>query len=282
MSHKPKQRAEWRNTIYRIIFEADTPLGKLFDIMLVLSIIVSVLAVMLDTVAAIHERWGDTIIYVEWLFTIGFTLEYFARIVSVESPRRYIFSFMGMVDLLSTMPSYVGLFLTGTNYAFALRLLRLLRIFRVLKLAQYLEESAVMAQSLAASKRKLLVFLLTILTLVMILGTIMYAVEGPENGYTSIPESIYWAVVTLTTVGYGDIAPHTPLGQAIAAMVMILGYIIIAVPTGIVTAEMTRSQVVHNPVIACPHCMLEGHESTAVYCRRCGEHLLDHTKSKSE
>lgn len=278
MSEPVPGRAVWRDTLYRIIFEADTPLGKAFDIALVVFIVLSVLAVMLDSVASIHQQWGGTLYLLEWLFTIVFTLEYFARIVSVSKPAGYIFSFMGMVDLLSTLPSYIGLFIGGSGYALALRLLRLLRIFRVLKLAYYLEESAVMAHALAASRRKLLVFLLAILLLVMILGTLMFAVEGPENGYSSIPESVYWAIVTLTTVGYGDIAPRTPVGQAIASLVMILGYAIIAVPTGIVTVELARSRAKQNVNIACPRCMLEGHAQDARYCRRCGERLLDHDK----
>jgi voltage-gated potassium channel len=276
MSDSANSRAAWRDTLYRIIFEADTPLGKAFDIALVVSIVLSVLAVMLDSVASIHEQWGDTLFLLEWLFTIVFTFEYIARLVSVSKPSGYIFSFMGMVDLLSTLPSYIGLFIGGASYALSLRLLRLLRIFRVLKLAYFLDESAVMAHALAASRRKLLVFLLAILLLVMILGTLMFAVEGPENGYTSIPESVYWAIVTLTTVGYGDIAPRTPLGQAIASLVMILGYAIIAVPTGIVTVELARSHAKQNVVIACPRCMLEGHARDARYCRRCGERLLAH------
>ncbi|MDD2720678.1 MAG: ion transporter [Gallionella sp.] len=279
MNSESPARAHWRDVTYRIIFSADTPAGKLFDILLVCSILASVLAVMLDSVDAIHARWATAFIVIEWIFTIGFTLEYLARIVSVSAPRKYIFSFMGLVDLLSTLPSYLGLFLAGTNYAFALRLLRLLRIFRVLKLASYLEEGQLMAQALAASKRKLLVFLLAILTLVMILGTMMYAIEGPVNGFTSIPISIYWAIVTITTVGYGDIAPHTPPGQFLASIVMILGYIIIAVPTGIVGVELNRIRPTHNLVIACPRCLLEGHEKDANYCRRCGEHLQEHDRS---
>jgi voltage-gated potassium channel len=278
MTDESKPRAAWRNTLYRIIFEADTPPGKAFDIALVLSIIISVLAVMLDSVASIHAQWSGTLYFMEWLFTIVFTLEYIARLVSVSKPTGYMFSFMGVVDLLSTLPSYIGLFIGGASYALALRLLRLLRIFRVLKLANYLDESAVLAQALAASRRKLLVFLLAILLLVMILGTLMFAVEGPENGYSSIPESVYWAIVTLTTVGYGDIAPRTALGQAIASLVMILGYAIIAVPTGIVTVELARSKAKQNIVIACPRCMLEGHAEDARYCRRCGERLLEHDK----
>lgn len=269
-------RAKWRDDLYRIIFEADTPAGKLFDIILVIFIVISVLAVMLDSVASIHAKWGNTLFYFEWTITIVFTIEYVARVLSVSKPTAYIFSFMGLVDLLSTLPSYIALFMAGPSYTIALRLLRLLRIFRILKLAYYLEESAVMAQALAASRRKLLVFLLTVLTLVVILGTLMFAVEGPEHGYTSIPESVYWAIVTLTTVGYGDITPQTVLGQAIASMVMILGYTIIAVPTGIVTVELARTRSNFNVAIACPRCMLEGHAQDAIYCRRCGEKLLAH------
>ncbi len=272
-----QHRAAWRDWLYQVIFEADTPAGKLFDVVLVIFIVTSVLVVMLDSVASIHAQWGEALLVLEWLFTVIFTLEYIARIISIHKPAKYIFSFMGIIDLLSTLPSYLALFMVGANYAMSLRLLRLLRIFRVLKLAYYLEESAVIAHALAASRRKLLVFLLAIVMLVMILGTLMFAVEGPENGYTSIPESIYWAIVTITTVGYGDISPKTPLGQAIASMVMILGYAIIAVPTGIVTAELTRSQTENfNVAIACPSCLKEGHAQDARYCRHCGGHLLEH------
>ncbi len=276
MDASRNSRPAWRDTLYRIIFEADTPAGKAFDILLVICIITSVLIIMLDSVASIHQQWKDLFFVLEWLFTLIFTIEYIARIVSVKKPSAYIFSFLGMVDLLSTLPSYIVLFLDLPAYAISLRLLRLLRIFRILKLAYYLEESAIMANALAASRRKLLVFLLAILMLVMILGTLMFAVEGPEHGYSSIPVSIYWAIVTMTTVGYGDIAPHTPLGQFIASVVMILGYAIIAVPTGIVSVEMARSQAKQNVVIACPRCMLEGHAVDARYCRRCGERLLPH------
>ena len=278
MTNTNYSRAKWRDSIYRIIFEADTPAGKLFDIVLVISIILSVLAVMLDSVASIHSNWGGVLFYFEWLITIVFTLEYIARIISVRKPSSYMFSFMGIVDFLSTLPSYLALFMAGSSYAISLRLLRLLRIFRILKLSYYLEESAVMAQALAASRRKLLVFLLTVLTLTVILGTLMFAVEGPENGYSSIPESVYWAIVTLTTVGYGDIAPKTAWGQAIASIVMILGYTIIAVPTGIVTVELARSRTNFNVAIACPRCMLEGHAEDAIYCRRCAEKLLEHDR----
>jgi voltage-gated potassium channel len=267
-------RAAWRNDLYRIIFEADTPAGKMFDIVLVVFIVLSVLLVMLDSVAFIHAKWATQMFYFEWLVTIVFTIEYFARIVSVKKPSAYIFSFMGIVDLLSTLPSYIALFVTGSSYAVTLRLLRLLRIFRILKLAYYLEESAFMAQALAASRRKLFVFLLTVMTLVVMLGTLMFVVEGPENGFSSIPAAIYWAIVTLTTVGYGDITPKTVPGQAIASIVMILGYTIIAVPTGIVTVELSRTRKNFNVAIACPRCLLEGHAEDAVYCRRCGEALL--------
>jgi voltage-gated potassium channel len=278
MSDSTPKRAAWRDAIYRIIFESDTPPGKAFDLVLVICIVISVLVVMLDSVASMHLHWSGALNFLEWMFTIIFTVEYVARVISVHKASGYIFSFFGIVDLLSTLPSYIGLFLSGPTYTLTLRLLRLLRIFRVLKLAYYLEESSVMAHALAASRRKLLVFLLAILLLVMILGTMMFVVEGPENGYTSIPESIYWAIVTLTTVGYGDIAPKTPLGQAIASLVMILGYAIIAVPTGIVTVELARSRVEQNAGVACPRCMLEGHAQDARYCRRCGERLLEHDK----
>ena len=281
MADYTKQRSHWRDNLYRIIFEADTPAGKAFDIALVITILVSVLVVMLDSVASIHAKYSAALFYLEWLFTITFTLEYIARVVSVHKATGYIFSFMGMVDLLSTLPSYIALFVAAPTYSMSLRLLRLLRIFRVLKLSYYLEESAVMAHALAASRRKLLVFLLALLTLVMILGTMMFAIEGPENGFTSIPESIYWAIVTLTTVGYGDMAPKTPTGQVIASIVMILGYAIIAVPTGIVTVELARSRAKQNIVIACPRCMLEGHAQDARYCRRCGEPLLPHDQQQS-
>lgn len=274
-------RAAWRDNLYRVIFESDTPAGKLFDIVLVIFIVLSVAAVMLDSVESIHLQWATQLFYFEWMITILFSLEYLARIMSVGKPSAYIFSFMGIVDLLSTLPSYIALFLSGPSYAITLRLLRLLRIFRILKLAYYLEESAHMAQALAASRRKLLVFLLTVLTLVVILGTLMFVVEGPENGFSNIPKSIYWAIVTLTTVGYGDITPKSPLGQAIASIVMILGYTIIAVPTGIVTVELSRTRKNFNVAIACPRCLLEGHVQDAVYCRRCGEPLLKHDQQQS-
>lgn len=280
MASNSAPRIAWRDLLYRIIFEADTAAGKLFDIVLVCSIILSVVVVMLDSVASIHAQWKNELFILEWFFTIIFTVEYIARVVSVHKPTSYIFSFMGIIDLLSILPSYLALFLAGTGYAMTIRLLRLLRIFRVLKLTYFLDESAMMAQALAASRRKLMIFLLTILTLVIILGTLMFVVEGPENGYTSIPESVYWAIVTLTTVGYGDIAPRTPAGQAIASMVMILGYAIIAVPTGIVTVEMAHARRRINEAIACPRCLLEGHAQDASYCRRCGEMLLPREKQQ--
>lgn len=275
MHPTPSTRSPWRSRMYQIIFEADTPAGKFFDVALVIAIMMSVLAVMLDSITEIHQRWGHVLFYLEWTFTIVFTIEYIARIISVQSPRHYIFSFMGIIDFLSLLPSYIALILGGSSYAIAIRILRLLRIFRILKLAYYLEEAAFMTRALAASRRKLFVFFLTIITLVTILGTLMFVVEGPENGYSSIPKSIYWAIVTLTTVGYGDISPKTPLGQAIASMVMILGYTIIAVPTGIVTAELAKHTLRNiNVATACPRCILEGHENDANYCRRCGEPLI--------
>jgi len=271
-----REPAPWRVAAYKTIFEADTKAGKLFDIALVIAILLSVTVVMLDSVAAIHAHWGQLLFYLEWAFTLIFTLEYIARIAVINKPANYMFSFMGIIDLISTLPSYVALFMSGATYAMAFRLLRLLRIFRILKLSYYLDESAVMTKALIASRRKLLVFLLAILTLVVILGTMMFVVEGPQNGFSSIPQAVYWAIVTLTTVGYGDIYPKTPLGQALASMVMIMGYAIIAVPTGIVTVELARSSSHLNVAIACPNCLLEGHEKDASYCRRCGGNLLLH------
>ena len=267
-----------RERLRRIIFGTNTPAGQYFDEALIVVILLSVIAVMLDSVQSLHAQYGVWLYRAEWCFTLIFTVEYLVRLWISDRPLRYARSFFGIVDLVSVLPTYLSLLVPGAHYLLSIRLLRALRIFRVLKLAYYLEESTVMAHALAASRRKLLVFLLAIMLLVVILGTLMFVVEGPENGYTSIPESIYWAIVTLTTVGYGDVSPKTPLGQAIASLVMILGYAIIAVPTGIVTVELARSKVKQNVNIACPRCMLEGHAQDARYCRRCGERLLEHDK----
>jgi voltage-gated potassium channel len=264
---------QWQQVLHKIIFEADTPSGKLFDVLLIAGIITSVVAVMLDSVGAIRSVYGGFLYGVEWFFTIIFTVEYGLRLVGVGRPIRYATSFYGVVDLLSIIPTYVSLLIPGSRYLLVIRILRVLRIFRVLKLVQYLGEASILWQALRASRRKIIVFLFTVLTLVVVFGALIYLIEGGENGFTSIPKSMYWAIVTLTTVGYGDISPKTSMGQCIAAMVMILGYAIIAVPTGIVTVELGRVRENSITNRACPQCSAEGHDPDAVHCKYCGSLL---------
>lgn len=263
----------WRSKIHEVIFEADTRVGKLFDIVLIISILLSVIVVMLDSIAAINKEYGNFLYILEWVFTVLFTIEYILRIISVGKPLKYAKSFFGVVDLLAILPTYFSLLFPGSQYFLVIRVLRLLRIFRVLKLVQYTVEARSLRQALKASKRKIIVFVFTVLILVVIFGALMYVIEGEENGFTSIPRSIYWAIVTLTTVGYGDISPATPLGQILAAIIMILGYGIIAVPTGIVTAEMAFAAGKNISTQACPDCSAEGHDSDAKYCKYCGVKL---------
>ncbi len=271
---KPKTNYWLRHRLYEIIFEADTPAGKLFDILLILSIIISVTVVMLDSVASFQEQYGQLFFLLEWFFTILFTVEYFFRLSCIGRPVKYVGSFYGIIDLLSILPSYVSLFLPTGKYLLVIRILRLLRVFRVLKLVQYVGESNYLQRALWASRRKIAVFLFSVFLLMIIFGSMMYIVEGSENGFTSIPRSIYWAIVTMTTVGYGDISPQTNLGQAIASLVMILGYGIIAIPTGIVTSEMTQSMNISTQT--CPECGAEGHDMNAKYCKICGAQLKPH------
>jgi voltage-gated potassium channel len=261
-----------REKVHTIIFEADTKAGKLFDVLLIIVIILSVITVLLDSVSDINRQYGTLLGNLEWFFTILFSLEYILRIFAVKAPIRYIKSFFGIIDLLSVLPSYLSLLFPGGQVLMVIRLLRVLRIFRVLKLVKFLQESTQLLQALKASGRKITVFLFFILTIVFIMGSVMYLIENAENGFTSIPRSIYWAIVTLTTVGYGDISPQTALGQTIAAIIMILGYAIIAVPTGIVTISMSRTFRKSNTQ-SCPNCSAEGHDDDAVYCKYCGEKL---------
>lgn len=263
----------WRQRLYIIIFEADTPAGKTFDIALLWAILLSVLAVMLESVSSIGVRYRDYLRYIEWFFTILFTLEYMARILAVSRPVKYIFSFLGIVDFLAIIPTYISIILIGGQYLLVIRTIRLLRVFRVFKLARFLGEAAVLTDALKASRHKILVFILGVLTLVVIMGTLMYVVEGAENGFTSIPISIYWAIVTLTTVGYGDISPGTTLGQMLASIIMIMGYGIIAVPTGIVTAELTKNPKNILKKTVCQVCQATDHQADAEFCRICGEKL---------
>ena len=263
----------FRGRLHEVIFEADTRAGRAFDVALICLILLSVLAVMLESIRGVREQYGAELYAAEWAFTFLFTVEYILRLASVRRPLRYATSFFGIVDLAAIVPTYLSLLLPGSHYLLVVRILRLLRIFRILKLAEHLTEADVLMSALRASRRKISVFLLTVLTMVVIIGTLLYVIEGEENGFTSIPAGIYWAVVTLTTVGYGDISPKTPAGQTLAAAVMIIGYGIIAVPTGIVTVEI--AQAVRKPVStqSCPSCSAQGHDVDAVHCKYCGATL---------
>jgi len=263
----------WRLKLHEVIYEADTQAGKFFDVVLLIIIILSITIVMLESVPSLHDNYGDLFEKAEWLFTALFTLEYLARLISIKKPLKYILSFYGIIDLLSIIPTYLGVFISGTSSLMVIRSLRLMRVFRILKLGSFIKESKSLIDSLKASRHKIMIFLLSILTMVTILGTVMYLVEGGENGFDSIPRSIYWAIVTMTTVGYGDISPITTLGQFIASIVMILGYAIIAVPTGIVTNELIKADSKKVSTQACTSCSQEGHDTDAKYCKYCGDKL---------
>lgn len=273
MSYKARAESRWRGKIHEIIFEADTPMGKAFDVFLIISILISVVVVLLESVKTFNARYFYTLVLIDWSFTFLFTIEYILRLISVRRPLLYAKSFYGLVDLFAILPSYLSLFFPGTGYFKVIRILRVLRIFRVFKLVQYIREAQTLSRALRASRRKIVVFLLAVLTLVTIFGCVMYIIEGEANGFTSIPRSMYWAIVTLTTVGYGDISPKTSVGQAIAAVIMILGYAIIAVPTGIVTAELARAEPKNVTTQSCPNCSAEGHDEDAVFCKFCGGKL---------
>lgn len=263
----------FRHRLHEIIFEADTPAGKWFDIALLICILVSVIVVMLDSMAGFRKDHSMLLYGLEWAFTVLFTIEYCLRLFCVERPLKYATSFLGLVDLFSILPTYVSLFVPGSQYLIVIRVLRVLRVFRVFKLVYFLKEAKVLSVALKNSRRKIIVFLATVMTLVVIFGSLMYLIEGAQNGFTSIPKSIYWAIVTLTTVGYGDISPSTGLGQGLASLVMILGYAIIAVPTGIVTSELALSSRKKVSTQACPSCMAQDHDADAVYCKICSAKL---------
>ncbi|MCI2228040.1 ion transporter [Polaribacter sp. MSW13] len=274
MSNSQKNTS-WKHRLHEIIYEADTKEGKLFDVILLVAIIASIILVMLESVESFDNKYHNFLNISEWIITILFSIEYILRIVSIKQPFKYIFSFYGIIDLLSTIPKYLSFILVGSYHFAALRALRLLRVFRILKLARYIGASNRLLIALKASRAKIAVFLFFIVIICVILGTIMYMVEGEENGFTSIPVSVYWAIVTMTTVGYGDISPHTPFGQFIASIIMILGYGIIAIPTGIVSSEMTKSNntTVHTNTQACPNCAKENHKDDAEFCYNCGSKL---------
>lgn len=262
-----------RQKLYEIIYEADTPAGKWFDVILLILILISIIVVMLETVESLHAKYGFYFNIAEWVITILFSIEYILRVWTIKKASAYIFSFYGIIDFLSTIPKYLSLIFAGANILIALRALRLLRVFRILKLSPFVGESQGLMKALKASRAKISVFLLAVLILTIILGTIMYLVEYQHgSGFDNIPKSMYWAIVTLTTVGYGDIAPVTPLGQFIASIIMILGYGILAVPTGIVSAEYSRhkEKKIHHNTQVCPHCHATGHHDNAKYCYACG------------
>ncbi len=264
----------FRIKLHTIIYEADTPAGKLFDVILLLLIVISIIALMLESVAKFSINYGIELYIIEWIITIFFTLEYIGRILSVRRPFKYIFSFYGVIDLLATLPTYIALLYPGIHFLLALRAIRLLRVFRILKLVRFVGASNMLLVALRKSRIKIAVFLFTVIILCVIMGTIMYMVEGPDNGFSSIPISVYWTVVTLTTVGFGDITPQTPLGQFISMVIMVMGYGIIAVPTGIVTSEIAfGNHAVINNTQRCHNCNADHHKDNAKYCYNCGSHL---------
>lgn len=280
---KSDKNRDWKSKLHEIIYEADTPAGKLFDVVLLVFILASILLVMLESVKWIDDHYHYWLNLGEWIVTILFTVEYIARIITVKKPLKYIFSFYGIVDLLSTIPKYLSLIFVGTHALVALRALRLLRVFRILKLARYLGASNQLASAIKASRAKISVFLFAVIIAAIIFGTLMYLIEGEENGFTNIPKSVYWCIVTLTTVGFGDIAPQTPLGQLLATIIMVMGYGIIAVPTGIVSAEYTKSsndsekkkepEKTQLNTQSCQNCFVGNHRDNAEYCYNCGHNL---------
>jgi voltage-gated potassium channel len=273
METTPSTRSPRRDRLYEIIFEADTHAGKLFDVVLLLAIMMSVMATILNSVGSIEKAYGPWLSGCNWVFTLLFTIEYGFRLYCAKRPARYARSFFGVVDLLAILPSYLSLLFLGARVLDVIRILRLLRIFRVMKMVQYVDDGDLLMNALIASRRKIGIFLFAVVTLVVILGSLMYVIEGADNGFTSIPAGIYWAIVTLTTVGYGDISPQTGLGQTLASCIMIIGYSIIAVPTGIISAEVGRSSVWAKIPLHCDACDADDHESDATHCKHCGSPL---------
>lgn len=267
-------KTTWQQRLHQVIYESSTPAGKAFDIALLIAILVSIAIVMLDSVPVLHARYGRLFYYLEWTFTALFTIEYILRLICLRRPWEYITSWFGIIDLLAIIPSYLSIFYAGAQSLLVFRAFRLLRIFRIFKLTHFLTEMQFLKTALSTSLNKIAVFMLLVLALVIILGSIMYMIEGGKNGFTSIPESIYWAIVTITTVGYGDISPVTPMGKFVASVMMFIGYGIIAVPTGIVTNEMMVAvrRKGHGQE-TCPACGREGHDDDAAYCKWCGAHL---------
>ncbi len=280
---KPTQKRNWRVKLHEIIYEADTPMGKMFDILLIFLILISIVFVMLESVNSIDKAYHDILYFGEWVITIFFTLEYIARIVTVNKPAKYIFSFYGIIDFLSTIPLYLSFFFVGSSALLAVRAIRLLRVFRILKVTRYVGEANKLKSAMINSRIKIFVFLFAVVIIAVISGTLMYLIEGEENGFTNIPVSVYWSIVTLTTVGFGDITPATPVGQLLASFIMILGYGIIAVPTGIVSAEYSKSMsgnYVHVNTQSCRNCGENKHRDDSKFCDNCGHQL--HKIKKTE
>jgi len=282
MASDKKELSPFREKIHEIIFEADTPTGYAFDVILLIAIVASLIVVMLESIEILNFRYHNLFLILEWIFTIFFTIEYVLRLYSVRKPMKYALSFFGIIDLLAILPAFLSLVITGTHYLVVIRTLRILRVFRIFKLTKFLKESSLIMAALRASQAKITVFMVFVLLMVTIVGSFMYLIEGGTegSGFTSIPRSIYWAVVTLTTVGYGDIAPRTEIGQFLAAVVMIMGYAVIAVPTGIVSAEMVNTHHQEGEhkfdevsTQACRSCSKEGHDHNAIFCKFCGDQL---------
>ncbi|MEZ9231979.1 ion transporter [Vibrio amylolyticus] len=268
-------RQSLKHHLYIIIFGTHTPAGRAFDIGLIIAIIASLIVLVLDSIPALNARLADLFLYLEFSFTVLFTIEYLLRLYCSPKPSAYATSFYGVVDLLAILPTYLAFFFPAASYIGVIRMLRVMRIFRILKLVRYLQDSNILLRSLLMAKRKIFIFFSTVGILVIILGSVIYVIEGPENGFTSIPQSIYWAIVTITTVGYGDLVPQTSIGKAVASITMLLGYSILAVPTGIITAELNQEMNSHKTLVKCPNCMKTGHESDAIHCKFCGSELAE-------
>lgn len=269
-----KPAKTWREQLHEVIYESNTKAGKLFDVSLLFLIFASILVVMMDSIEDLHRRYGTVFNTLEWAITFFFTIEYILRLISIRKPLKYVVSFLGIIDLLAIVPSYLSVFYTGAQALLVFRSLRLLRVFRIFKLTHFLSEMQFLGAALRGSLKKISIFMFIVLFLVIILGSLMYLVEGRKNGFTSIPDSIYWAIVTITTVGYGDISPATPMGKFIASVIMLIGYAIIAVPTGIITTEIAMAVKTKKELNeACPSCGKEGHDWNARFCKYCGASL---------
>ncbi|KAB0466365.1 ion transporter [Vibrio chagasii] len=273
MSRKPL-----KHHLYVIIFGTHTPAGRAFDISLIIAILASLLVLILESIPNVMTEWSQELRYIEYTFTALFTIEYLLRLYCSPKPKSYATSFYGIVDLLAILPTYLAIFFPGASFMGVVRLLRVMRIFRILKLVRYLQDSNILLRSLLMARRKVLIFFSTVGILVVIFGALIFVIEGPENGFTSIPHSIYWAIVTITTVGYGDMVPQTAIGKAIASLTMLLGYSILAVPTGIITAELSSEMNSHKELVKCPNCNRSGHDPDAIYCKHCASELADPDK----